>query len=78
MKKDDFTAYVKSIYPNMIEDYWFQYGELHFYRNSYHAKQQNHGPAYTQMVSLKFLLNFKCIPSLAGQCQGESEDLTNG
>lgn len=38
MKKDDFTAYVKSIYPNMIEDDWFQHGELHFYRNPFHAK----------------------------------------
>lgn len=38
MKKDDFITYVKSIYPNMIEDYWFQHGELHFYRNPAHAK----------------------------------------
>ena len=39
------------------------------YPNMRMRKQQNHGPAYTQMVGLKFLLNFKCIPSrrLRGQ-----------
>ncbi len=78
MKKDDFTAYVKSIYPNMIEDYWFQYGELHFYRNSYHAKTAEPWACIYTNGQFEILTDFKCIPSLAGQCQGESEDLTNG
>ena len=37
--KQEFIDYVKSIYPNMIEDYWFDYvGEYHFYKNEKHAE----------------------------------------
>lgn len=36
--KHEFTNYIKSIYPNMIEDYWFSNGELHFYKDAKHAE----------------------------------------
>lgn len=36
--KNEFVEYVKSIYPNMVEDFWFDYGELHFYKNEHHAE----------------------------------------
>lgn len=38
MEKQDFVKHVKSIYPNMIEEYWFEYGELHFYINELHER----------------------------------------
>ena len=37
VSKQDYIDYVKSIYPEMIEDYWFPNGELHFYKNDRHA-----------------------------------------
>lgn len=41
--KQEFIDYVKSIYPNMIVDYWFEWGELHFYKSEYHSL---HGECY--------------------------------
>lgn len=39
MCKQDFVDYVKVFYPFMIEDFWYSYGELHFYRDSFHANE---------------------------------------
>lgn len=36
--KQEFIDYIKSIYPNMVEDFWFSNGELHFYKNEKHAE----------------------------------------
>ena len=32
---NEYTDYVKSIYPEMVVDYWFQHGELIFYKTQY-------------------------------------------
>ena len=37
VNKQRFIDHVKSIYPEMIEDYWFENGELHFYKNERHS-----------------------------------------
>ncbi len=39
MLKQEMTEYVKSIYPDMIEDYWFSFGELHFYTDEKHKER---------------------------------------
>ena len=36
--KQEFVDFIKSIYPNFIEDYWFSNGELHFYKDAKHAE----------------------------------------
>ena len=36
--KQEYINYVKSIYPEMIEDFWYRHGELHFYMNEAHEE----------------------------------------
>ena len=32
---NDYWHHVKGIYPNAVFDYWFEHGELIFYKNQY-------------------------------------------
>lgn len=36
--KQEFIDHIKAIYPNMIEDFWYPNGELHFYISEMHEE----------------------------------------
>lgn len=57
-RKQEYIDYVKGIYPEMVEDWWAEYGELHFYKNEYHAL---HGEVYAcikENGKFKILIDF--------------------
>lgn len=59
VKREDigeYTDYVKSIYPDMIEDFWFAHGELLFFVSKAHAENDPQHPFACYKKNGKFVI----------------------
>ena len=54
--KQAYINYVKSIYPEMVEDYWYPNGELHFYMSETHKESGEDVFACIRLANGKFII----------------------